>query len=172
MDRARAIVQQMIKTGQRILQTMDGQIHYCFLAALLEANLNMDDFDITLYDNTPAVHRWHQLTMPSNGEDANVENHFGDILFYPVDQAERDYFHENTLVYYNFCSLGAQVLNLQTQLQWFLDDRATVFISWSIRRVKPGSDAYDFGSWVKKNGEYVSYRPPNFVTYRLAPSSR
>jgi hypothetical protein len=169
MIRARSIVQRMRANGQRILRTMDGhgRFVYCFLAALREAGENIDDWDIDLFEIDDQVHEWHMMMMPTD----NVRNVLADILQYPTENAAD--FHSTTLVYFNFCGLGKLIHGgkrspFRQVLQWFIEDGADVYVSWSVRGVTPvrGSDAYSFGRWIGDSGVRVSRRG-NFYTYHI-----
>jgi hypothetical protein len=169
MDRADAVIDQMMHDNVRNLRTMDGhgRFLYCFLKRLQQRNQNIDEWTIDLVDIDNAVNGWHSWFMP---EGVLVDD--GNIL----DLTDIDL--SATLIYFNFCGLQGQEDEVHEAIENIIEEGHHVFLSWSHRggTISHTSPVYSFAEWTKKmrnkrKSTYIANRG-KFFTYKFHPQQQ
>lgn len=123
LARALTIVQRIIEQEHRNLFLLDGhgRIVFLILAGLIHsAGSSLSEFRIYVFDMDPIVHKWHCIFFPI----CNVTSIQYDIL-----KGAMEHRLSRALVYLNFCSVSAQVEEVQRFMQTWPYD---YFISFTL----------------------------------------
>jgi hypothetical protein len=159
MQRAKCLVAEMQRRGLTKLRTMDGHGRFlsCFLMALHTAGLDLDTYEIEIYDIDPIAHAWHKLFFPHNVYVAkgNILEEFAGL--------------EDTMVYLNFCSIGGQVEQLGDYLHRVLIEKPSLdvncMLSFSTRGARHFGEVGSFTSKLRRKFKWnYCCNRGNFIT--------
>ena len=129
IERANAIVDSLIQSGERVVTLMDGhgRIIYYILRELQRRNRNVDDYEFDIYDLDDDVNAWHARFLP-----VSTSVHAVNIF--------RSRTRLRGLVYLNFCGIGSFVDDTRQVMERLVGRGQHVFISFSQRGASPRGD--------------------------------
>jgi hypothetical protein len=111
--RCKLIVDELVATRKRRILTMDGhgRTLYYLLYYIKLARIQYP-IEIVVCELDPAVQQWHETFFPVSGNRLTIRSKYGDVFKeFMTDTLNLQYLNE-TVVYLNFCGIGAVKRNL------------------------------------------------------------